>query len=467
MIQLAIFTFIFATMNCYYAVIMTFVVSIGNLPCICSAQSETEGGSLEKIDVPKRPNFAVDGLVQDRKKYSFTLRGPDRNYDVKLTNRTTIHARLIRPEFNWKKRAVSVTIPMSALDGIPKNNHVVTYQLPQRLAIKTKFKNKIQQAEVTRTEPFELKNITLSGESFERSLGKNSENELRGELTVTDEPGVFSIDFGEVQKKARIDMSAVRLEGFSIREMVPFATEVFVEGVRDGDSSEIEATNIDFIAIGDPLTREARKRPRVLVIGDTISINYFRALKNELVGIANVHHPNTNCRGSENHVELHRWLGGYDFPDRKWDLIAFNFGHADSETDRDVYHANLELVIRRLLKTKAKLIWVQSTPIPYGFNDPILLPDSVIPLDKREEFEFEEAGSSSLLPGRMRDLNSIAKKVLLKYPEIVICDLWNVVKQNPNGIYDDWWFGRSAKFKFQQSKPLAAELAKEVRKHLK
>lgn len=453
-------------MNCYLAIIMTFVVSIGNLPCICRAQSETEGASPEEIEIPKRPNFVVDGLVQDRKKYSFTLRGPDRNYEVKLTNRTTVHARLIRPEFDWKTRTVKVTIPMSALDGTPKNNDVVTYPLPKRLSIKTKFKSQTQQSEATRTEPFELKDISISGESVEPSLGNNSDFELRGELTVTKEPGVFRIEFGDVQKKARIDTSSLRLEGFSIRELVPFATEVYVEGVREGDSNNIEATNIDFISIGDPLTREARKRPRVLVIGDTISINYFRALKNELVGIANVHHPNTNCRGSGNYVELHRWLGGYDFPDRKWDVIAFNFGHADSEIDRDVYQANLKQVIRRLQKTKAKLIWVHSTPVPYGFNDPNLLPDKVIPIDKREGFEFEEASSSSLLPGRMRDLNSMAKKVMMQYSDIAICDLWHVVKQNPNGIYDDWWFGRSARFKYQQSKPLAAELAKEIRKHL-
>ena len=232
------------------------------------------------------------------------------------------------------------------------------------------------------------------------------------------------------------------------------------------DSSEIEATNIEFVPIGDPLNRETSKRPRVLVIGDLISINYFRALKNELTGIANVHHPNTNCRGSENYVDLHRWLGGYDLPDRKWDVIVFNFGHADAETDRDVYRANLQQVIQRLKASKAKLIWVNSTPIPFGFNDPNLKAEDVIPRNRREEFEFEEAGAKSLLPGRMRDLNYIAEKILLKHPEIETCDLWNVVKQNSEGIYDDWWFGRTAKFKFQQSKPLAAELAKEIRKHL-
>lgn len=446
---------------------MTFLVSIGNLPCFCNAQPEPADSSLEKIEIPQSANFSVNGLVQDRKKYSFTLRGPDRNFNVKLTNLTTIHVRLSRPEFDWKKNTVKVAIPVSSLDGIPKNNEVVTYQMPEQIWIKTRFQSGAQQSEVTKAEPLELKDMVISKTPVEPSFGDNSDFELRGELTVTNEPGVYRVGFGEIQKNARIDLSAARMDGFSIRDLVPFAVEVFVEGVRDGDSNEIEATNIDFIPIGDPLTREARKRQRVLVIGDAISINYFRALKNELVGIANVHHPNTNCRGSGNYVDLHRWLGGYDLPDRKWDVIAFNFGHADAETDRDVYRANLQQVIRNLKRTKAKLVWVNSTPVPFGFNDPDLKTEDVIPENTREEFEFEEAGANSLLPGRMRDLNYIAKKILLQHPEIGTCDLWNVVKQNSDGLYDDWWFGRTAKFKFQQSKPLAAELAKEIRKHLK
>src|SRR5262245_48216310 len=65
--------------------------------------------------------------------------------------------------------------------------------------------------------------------------------------------------------------------------------------------------------------------PRVLIIGDSISIGYTVPTREALKGVANVHRPQTNCgpttRGVEN---LDKWLG-----DGKWDVIHFNFGLHD------------------------------------------------------------------------------------------------------------------------------------------
>ena len=62
--------------------------------------------------------------------------------------------------------------------------------------------------------------------------------------------------------------------------------------------------------------------PRVLIIGDSISIGYTTMLRKNLVGKANVHRVDGNCRwsayGDEN---IEQWLGEGD-----WDLIHFNFG---------------------------------------------------------------------------------------------------------------------------------------------
>src|SRR5689334_14491816 len=65
--------------------------------------------------------------------------------------------------------------------------------------------------------------------------------------------------------------------------------------------------------------------PRVLLIGDSISIGYTVPTREKLKRKANVHRPGTNCgpttRGVEN---LDKWLG-----DGKWDVIHFNFGLHD------------------------------------------------------------------------------------------------------------------------------------------
>ena len=64
------------------------------------------------------------------------------------------------------------------------------------------------------------------------------------------------------------------------------------------------------------------KLPRVLIMGDSISIGYTPRVRKLLDGKANIHRPKTNCRWSAfgNENVLH-WIG-----DEKWDLIHFNFG---------------------------------------------------------------------------------------------------------------------------------------------
>src|SRR5690349_3471397 len=65
--------------------------------------------------------------------------------------------------------------------------------------------------------------------------------------------------------------------------------------------------------------------PRVLLIGDSISIGYTVPVRDALKGKANVHRPATNCGPTERGLaNLEKWLG-----DGKWDVIHFNFGLHD------------------------------------------------------------------------------------------------------------------------------------------
>jgi lysophospholipase L1-like esterase len=119
--------------------------------------------------------------------------------------------------------------------------------------------------------------------------------------------------------------------------------------------------------------------PRVLLIGDSISIGYTLAVREELKGIANVHRPATNCGPTTRGVaEIDKWLG-----DGKWDLIHFNFGLHDLkfvddqgknappdkghvQVSAEDYQKNLESLVARMKKTGAKLIFATTTPVPEG-----------------------------------------------------------------------------------------------------
>ncbi|MEL7335825.1 MAG: SGNH/GDSL hydrolase family protein [Planctomycetota bacterium] len=122
--------------------------------------------------------------------------------------------------------------------------------------------------------------------------------------------------------------------------------------------------------------------PNVLLIGDSISIGYTVAVRKRLEGVANVYRPLTNCGPTTRGIEqIDQWLG-----DRRWDIIHFNFGLHDlkymgpngenladpkdpgsgQQVPIDAYAKNLRKLVLRMQKTRAKLIWRQTTPVPQG-----------------------------------------------------------------------------------------------------
>jgi len=119
--------------------------------------------------------------------------------------------------------------------------------------------------------------------------------------------------------------------------------------------------------------------PKVLIIGDSISIGYFGATQELLRGRAEVHHNPGNAAHTANGLaKLDEWLG-----DTRWDVIHFNHGlhdlkYMDEKGDLtetaggtqqipvDQYARNLEELTKRLKRTGATLIFATTTPVPEG-----------------------------------------------------------------------------------------------------
>jgi lysophospholipase L1-like esterase len=123
-------------------------------------------------------------------------------------------------------------------------------------------------------------------------------------------------------------------------------------------------------------------KPNVLLIGDSIMGGYYKGVQQLLKSEANVcRHPGNAGDTINGLKNLDAWLG-----DTKWDVIHFNWGlhdlcyrnpeskeqgHRDKVNGRisvplEDYEKNLEALVQRLLKTKAKLIWATTTKVPEG-----------------------------------------------------------------------------------------------------
>jgi len=113
--------------------------------------------------------------------------------------------------------------------------------------------------------------------------------------------------------------------------------------------------------------------PRVLIIGDSVSLGYTLDVRAMLDGKANVHRPPANCGSTAMGVaNLDAWLA-----DGRWDVVHFNWGLWDINrringkrnldgpiaASEEEYAARLEELVIRLKKTGATLIWASTTYI--------------------------------------------------------------------------------------------------------
>ena len=122
--------------------------------------------------------------------------------------------------------------------------------------------------------------------------------------------------------------------------------------------------------------------PRVLLIGDSISIGYTLPTRELLKGKANVHRiPANGGPSTKGLVQIDSWLG-----DGKWDVIHFNWGlhdlkfmpHGKRQVTPAAYEKNLDSLVRRIKQTGAKLIWRNTTPVPDAKVRPRRIPADVV-----------------------------------------------------------------------------------------
>jgi hypothetical protein len=183
------------------------------------------------------------------------------------------------------------------------------------------------------------------------------------------------------------------------------------------------------------------KLPRVLLIGDSISIGYTVPTRTLLEGVANVHRiPENGGPTSTGIKKIDAWLG-----DGKWDVIHFNWGLHDVKLDKDgkhqvpleAYEKNLVELLRKMKATKAKLIWASTTPVPEGKLNPPRKNADVV-------------------------LFNVAARKIMEENSVVIDDLYEFAKPQLEKIQ----LKENVHFTKDGSKVLAEEVTKHIKKSL-
>ena len=191
--------------------------------------------------------------------------------------------------------------------------------------------------------------------------------------------------------------------------------------------------------------------PKVLIMGDSISIGYTPHVVENLKGVAEVKRHKGNAGPTIRGVaKIEEWLG-----DGKWDLIHFNWGLHDLkymgkdgtnlvpkekggivQVPLSNYEKNLDKLVVRMKKSAKKLVWRNTTPIP--------------------------PGSSARYVGDSVKYNHVATRVMKKN-DVPTLDLFTPSKKNMK----DWMKEANVHYHAHGSQALAELVAKDILKRLK
>ena len=237
---------------------------------------------------------------------------------------------------------------------------------------------------------------------------------------------------------------------------IPLAEgEIGAVGAKAAKIAEIAKIPPEYAPIVDD-----PKLPRVLIIGDSISIAYTLIVRKELGGVANVHRIAANGGATKTALGdygLCQWIKDGE----KWDVIYFNHGVHDAsyrfangvDKDKDGnyaspargckpyvsvedYEKNLHSIVGILRKTGAKLVFGTTTPIPNSLAEKYV---------ENSELPYNEA----------------AKKVMAA-EGVAIVDLWAAVKPQQDKLQGP----RNVHFRPEGSEVLGKEVAAAIRTSL-
>jgi acyl-CoA thioesterase-1 len=375
-------------------------------------------------------------------------------------------------EITWtSKTKVALVVNNRLLSGlkvdrltykIHSSKEVVTFSIPKGpiTGIKTSRGGKILQRDLQSAEKQKWLsendlNLYFNEKPAREQLGTKDDPRFIGIWDPATKPRTLSINGAkyEISMKKGGQTSVLLYNLLSVKDCKPFINEATVIGRQKGGVLIAEEIHLD--PIGDQVALDDPKLPRYLFIGDSISGNYDKGLREALAGKFNLHHPPTNCGPSGKCAKsIVNWLGAYDQPGRHWDVISFNHGHWDGKNDKVTYQANLEKVIAELKKTKAKLIWVTTCPVPNGYGP-------AGPLEANGKAPGRTAGVMK------KYLNPWALEVMKRHPQISICDQWQYCKDQATELYKDWWVGKNVHFKGEPADKLGHFLAQHVLKVMK
>ena len=225
---------------------ITFAIAITMIASSSAAQGQvlsppetTTSGELKTVK--------LEGVVSESKKYSFAVTTKDGTFTVKPTDNAVITLRLNKPYFDFQKRQVKVVKSVAALDARSRDEAPAraVFELPEEVYFVSRFEHASMFKRVMAKKIKRINNYLLTSENPGDIHPTESQLLMGGRLETGKSPNVVILKIGDKSYEAMFGHKRAFMTGFSVANLSPGETEVFVWGKVDV-SGVVQSHRIEF-----------------------------------------------------------------------------------------------------------------------------------------------------------------------------------------------------------------------------
>lgn len=193
----------------------------------------------------------IDGVVTARKKYSFTVSHDGKQTIVKLADGAPVGLKMNRPWYDWNRHRVvvdAVPFPESSDPGTPKR---VAIPLPAKeLFLISRFKNIEHMESIMSSDVKRINFYLVTPDDPGEHYPTKEQYFIAGALVVEENQPVknqpIRLQVNDESLLIRLGFQFATMNGFSIAQLEPNTTHVFLSGVAGENEDEFVASRVLF-----------------------------------------------------------------------------------------------------------------------------------------------------------------------------------------------------------------------------
>lgn len=224
--------------------LLTFTLLIG-----CCASTLPKGSCAQEptnLESETTREVRIEGLVTERKKYSFKIRQGATEYDVKLSSGAPIGLKMNKPWYDWKNDQVVVDSVVFPNNAQSKSNKRVAVKLPPGpLFLISRFSDSKHMTQIMSANVKRLNFYLITPENQGQHLPTQERPYIAGSLRIQKNQQV-RLEIAEQSLPVRLGFRYATMNGFSIMQLEPNKTQVFIAGVPGSNENEILASRVLF-----------------------------------------------------------------------------------------------------------------------------------------------------------------------------------------------------------------------------